>query len=969
MDGTFEINVYDLDWTFDDYYTYTVTDNGNGTYTLVLTAKENDTLGLAEKTVVMIHNEYVNWLITIDGTQNDCDPVIDSFLDSYAQFPVEGAAAEITPLYFDEGELTAIFVYDEAYSVIRYYLCTLTVNPDNTVSIVVTKVLKMDDETFEYVEADDVYGFANATFTAKFDNGEWTVTLDGASTPEDEVYTDFTENQKAAFEKYFGFVIPFIENSNYGVSDRMGDYGLVHFFVWNLTEADFNAYREMYSDYQYLDSFPDEQNYTWYVYHLNGVNVEMSYRYDMDANGVEGYVIDVYVYYPTFYDFTPEEKEIFNKYFGFEIPFVPNKDYHVVDCMEDGYVWFYVWGLPVGNFDEYREMFTDYTFVDSMTDDFGITWYLYEREGVYVQMAHYLDIEYNAYLINVFVFFDEAVDEEPELEQYSKLNELQDGDIVIIAADAYKMALSTTKTGYYNVGVSYANGFDVITDAELFIVTVNADGTYTFTSKTGVKIAMAASNASLNNEGTNDTWEIIAKDGADGVFYVKNVVRGNYLEWYTKYSNWSTYKTSSLDDQFEISFLIVERASNGNEDEPEVPADFTAEEKAIYEENFGFVIPFIEGDYYEVEDLMEINGLVRYMVWGITENDFAAYLEMYSEYEFLYELTDTDGITWFLYAFGDVCVQTGIYFDSENDTYVIETSTYIPRISDEAFTDFTDAEKELFMDYFGFVIPFIENISYYVEDYMEDEGYVWFYAWAITEEEYEAYLEMFADYTLAEVKIADDGREIYCFTRDGVCVDVSYLIYEGYGLPVLGVYIYNASNEGVTAGGQADFDTIVTSNANGDSKYTNTYETADGWAITGSAIQAGGTTDMNPQFIVVGPDNTHKAVCMNGKTSAPGKITSPTLEGGISKLTINYTKMFTDTVLDFTITITAADGTVLTHTVHKEADKNDKYTVWTDEWVLETAITGEFTIEIVNNCPSGVDSNKDRVTILEIIWE
>ncbi len=169
---------------------------------------------------------------------------------------------------------------------------------------------------------------------------------------------------------------------------------------------------------------------------------------------------------------------------------------------------------------------------------------------------------------------------------------------------------------------------------------------------------------------------------------------------------------------------------------------------------------------------------------------------------------------------------------------------------------------------------------------------------------------------------------------------------------------------------EADFDTIVTTNATGDSSYNKTFTTEAGWVTENSAIQTGGASVMNPQFPVIGEDNSSKAVCMNGKVSAPGKISSPVLSGGINKLTINYTKMFTDTNLSATITITdLATGAVYTHTIAKEADKNDKYTVWTDEWVLETPIAGDFTIVIANDCPTQATGNKDRMTILDVIWE
>jgi hypothetical protein len=172
--------------------------------------------------------------------------------------------------------------------------------------------------------------------------------------------------------------------------------------------------------------------------------------------------------------------------------------------------------------------------------------------------------------------------------------------------------------------------------------------------------------------------------------------------------------------------------------------------------------------------------------------------------------------------------------------------------------------------------------------------------------------------------------------------------------------------------GSADFNTIAlpASKANGDSSYTATYTSANGWVSKNSAIQCGGANDINPQFKVIGPDNTHKAPCLNGKTSAPGSLTSPTLNGGLSKLTIKYTKMFTDTKLSVAITVTEiSSGNTYTHDITVELPKNDKYIVYTEEWNLETPVTGDFTIEIKNNCPSkSSSSNKDRMTILSIDW-
>ncbi len=134
------------------------------------------------------------------------------------------------------------------------------------------------------------------------------------------------------------------------------------------------------------------------------------------------------------------------------------------------------------------------------------------------------------------------------------------GEKVVIYAPAYNMALSADKvsaSSYYNKGIDVSAGFSAITAAETWVVTVNPDGSYSFVSESGSKLALASSYSSLNDTGTNDKWTVTAKDGAEGIYYIKNVGRDNYLEWYASMNNWSTYSTSSLSDLFELSFYII----------------------------------------------------------------------------------------------------------------------------------------------------------------------------------------------------------------------------------------------------------------------------------------------------------------------------------------------------------------------------------------------------------------------------
>ena len=154
---------------------------------------------------------------------------------------------------------------------------------------------------------------------------------------------------------------------------------------------------------------------------------------------------------------------------------------------------------------------------------------------------------------------------------YKKVTELNTGDVVVIVAPAYNKALSTTKINNYNVGVDVTGGdFSKITATEQYIVTKNEDGTYSFATADGKKLAMADSYSSVNEDGVNDKWELTAKSGSTDLFYLKNTVRGNYLEWYNKFSNWSTYNPSALDDQFELSFYVKSAEEENPDPEPSI---------------------------------------------------------------------------------------------------------------------------------------------------------------------------------------------------------------------------------------------------------------------------------------------------------------------------------------------------------------------------------------------------------------
>ena len=133
------------------------------------------------------------------------------------------------------------------------------------------------------------------------------------------------------------------------------------------------------------------------------------------------------------------------------------------------------------------------------------------------------------------------------------------GDKVVIYAPAYGKALSTVKTGNYNVGVDVTLTDGVLTgfgETEVFTVIDNGDGSYSF-AYGGQNLGMADSYASMNLGAVHDDWTLT--DLGSGLYNIQNTGRGNYIEWYNQYSNWSTYNSSyaATDGQFQLSFWIV----------------------------------------------------------------------------------------------------------------------------------------------------------------------------------------------------------------------------------------------------------------------------------------------------------------------------------------------------------------------------------------------------------------------------
>ena len=135
------------------------------------------------------------------------------------------------------------------------------------------------------------------------------------------------------------------------------------------------------------------------------------------------------------------------------------------------------------------------------------------------------------------------------------------------------------------------------------------------------------------------------------------------------------------------------------------------------------------------------------------------------------------------------------------------------------YTDFTADEKEFIADYLDFVIPFIPNNEYYVEEYSYDEdGYselgINFYTFGNTSAEFEEYLELFSKYTFDFTEEAD-GYTWYYYSSGDILIDVAYYYYDGEY--VVDLYAYFTSDGNTGGGNQGEEDDTTGGSGSGSS--------------------------------------------------------------------------------------------------------------------------------------------------------
>lgn len=208
----------------------------------------------------------------------------------------------------------------------------------------------------------------------------------------------------------------------------------------------------------------------------------------------------------------------------------------------------------------------------------------------------------------------------------------KDGEQVVIYNPANMKALSTEYSGFYNKGtdVTLTNGtLTGYTEADVWTVGVNADGSYTFSTKDGKKLSMGASYSSTPLDDVNTAWKV-SQAATTGCYYIQNAVRGNYLEWYADKSNWSSYGSiGSNEALFAQAFYRVRKSGivTSLSDGDTVVVFNPANGKALSTEYSGF---YNKGTDVTLAD-GKLSGYTKADIWTVGVNADGTYTFSTSE--------------------------------------------------------------------------------------------------------------------------------------------------------------------------------------------------------------------------------------------------------------------------------------------------------------------------------------------------
>ena len=111
------------------------------------------------------------------------------------------------------------------------------------------------------------------------------------------------------------------------------------------------------------------------------------------------------------------------------------------------------------------------------------------------------------------------------------------------------------------------------TNAELWTVNRTESGAYTFSTAEVKKLSMDEKYSSTPLDKAHTAWTL-EQAATEGCYYIKNVGRSSYLEWYAEKNNWSAFGTIGSNEALfaQQLYLVADTQEPGQPGQPEDPS-------------------------------------------------------------------------------------------------------------------------------------------------------------------------------------------------------------------------------------------------------------------------------------------------------------------------------------------------------------------------------------------------------------
>ena len=210
--------------------------------------------------------------------------------------------------------------------------------------------------------------------------------------------------------------------------------------------------------------------------------------------------------------------------------------------------------------------------------------------------------------------------------------DMQAGDTVVIFNPANGKALSTEYSGFYNKGTDVTMTDGTLTgwtNADLWTVGLNEDGSFTFSTSEGKKLSMDTQFSSTPLDKVNTAWNVLPA-ATDGCYYIQNTGRSSYLEWFAEKNNWSSYGSIGNNEAlFAQAFYRVRKSGivTSLSDGDTVVVFNPANMKALSTEYSGF---YNKGTDVTIAD-GKLSGYTKADIWTVGVNADGTYTFSTSE--------------------------------------------------------------------------------------------------------------------------------------------------------------------------------------------------------------------------------------------------------------------------------------------------------------------------------------------------